>query len=305
MGRVIRGLRDREGVHAREEPLEVGELLERLGELRAQLRALEERIHRLLPLKDILDAPGRRAQPRAQRASAEARGALVDDREERTSRGAVGRVLEDFEVLKRLGVEHKRCRAALVASPGADRVSVSVRGHPRRHVAHREQLTVQQQALQVRRAPTKGREREARRAIRRLAERSRPARLGARHLRLVLFLVIVRGGGGAGGGTDRGLVKILARLERLGAGRLVGPKGRARQRVEEPVRHGAPEQRVRFAGERLLVDDDLIRPELREERAQAAVLLIVNDLPEVEVAGRRVHERHAQRAARDVLIHRK
>ena len=192
-----------------------------------------------------------------------------------------------------------------MASPGADRIGVSVRGHPRRHVAHREQLPVQQQALQVRRAPTKGREREARRAIRRLAERSRPARLGARHLRLLLFLVVVRGGGGAGGGTDRVLVKILARLERLGAGRLVGPKGRARQRVEEPVRHGAPEQRVRVAGERLLVDDDLIRPELREERAQAAVLLIVNDLPEVEVAGRRVHERHAQRAARDVLIHRK
>ena len=265
--RAVLGLLAREAVHARQQPLEVGQLLEHRPQHVAHLAVLHDGRDGLLPRLNVLDAPWRRAEPLTQQPRAEGRAGVVEDLKERARRAAVEGVLEDLEVVERLRVKHD----VPVGGEAADLVGRLPLGHR----AERHELLVEQQPLQVAHTSTVGSERERRLHRRGLAQRRGPRVLAP--LEVVLLAQLARGVVGA------------PELRRVGDG------------AEQVLLHGAAEQQVRLAAAAALVEDDLARPQLREQRAQAVLLRVVGALAEREVARGRVDEAHAEQPALRVL----
>jgi len=162
----------------------------------------------------------------------------------------------------------------------------AVGGRPRGEVAEGDGLAVEEEATEVRDAPTDGGEAERLRLL--------AALLGRRREGVGPLLVPTT----AGGAT---VVKVAAdfaprrrrRPPRGGGecGELVGGDG-------------AAEERVRLARDLGRVDHDFGRAELREEGAQARVVLVVDALAKRERRRLRVDITDADRARLDVLRHR-
>ena len=295
--RAVLGLLAREAVHARQQPLEVRQLLEHRPQHLAQLAVLHDGRDGLLPRFYVLDTPWRRAEPLAQQPRAEGRAGLVEDLEERARRAAVEGVLEDLEVVEGLGVKHhvpvggeaadlvrlglglglgSGSGSWLMLRGGGEGEAADLVGRlPLGHRAERHELLVEQQPLQVAHARAVGSEGERRLHRRGLAQRRRPRRLSP--LEVVLLAQLARGVVGA------------PELRRVGDG------------AEQVLLHGASEQQVRLAAAAALVEDDLARPQLREQCAQAVLLRVVGALAEREVARGRVDEAHAEQPALRVL----
>ena len=146
----------------------------------------------------------------------------------------------------------------------------AIGGRPRREVAEGDGLAVEEEAAEVRDAPTDGGEAERLRLLAALLGRRREG---------VGPLLIPTTAGGA-------VVKVAADFAPRRRRRPPRGGGECGELVR---RDGAAEERVRLARDLGRVDHDFGRPELREEGAQARVVLVVDALAERERRRLRIH----------------